>query len=492
MDFAELLKACELEVRSGRAQFVAETVSNLELAKIPREFRLKFANLCRRANLLSLGLKILGPIARSETETASPAEIAEYAVLLQRTGAVREALRLLQSTDSREVHEIHLFQAFCHFNLWEYAAAIAPLRKYLECPISPYARLVGQVNLAASWVAAQQWEQAIELLEENLELSRRLKAERLEGNSLELMAQVHVWQGQWDKAKARLEQAAGKFKGENTLDHLFVRKWQAICDALEGGSNAKLMVFRQEALRFGDWETVREVDYFGLKVDFAQERFRHLLFGTPFPEYRRRIQTEFPQNVGSFKYAFGRGGPRTAFLDLTNGESSLPVALSSGQKTHQLLAVLLRDFYRPVKFGDLFAQLYPDEFYNPFTSPGRVNQLILRGRRWIEEAGIPAEISSTNGTFSIRLKDPFLFYIGLQMPAPAEFDKNECLYRKALETFPDRRIFSAAAACRNLDLSSSSFKRFARWALSQGRLERFGAGAGTSYRLKTMHLGPNL
>ncbi len=48
-----------------------------------------------------------------------------------------------------------------------------------------------------------------------------------------------------------------------------------------------LLNHRQEAEQVGDWESVRDVDFWILKFAFEESRFKHLMFGTPHPAYRK-------------------------------------------------------------------------------------------------------------------------------------------------------------------------------------------------------------
>lgn len=487
MDIRSLLEVCEQELRSGQGQRVATRMAHFELSQIPRELKLNFANICRRAGLTTVGLKILGSVVRSETDQASDREKAEYAVLLQRQGATREALRLLQTVDKNSAPEALLYQAFCHFNLWEYAKALEPLHQYLQSSqLTPYQRLVGNVNLAAALLGADELAQAETHLLQCLFAAREVSAIRLEVNCLEMLAQIRTRKGDLAYARKALRDAELRIGPENTTDRFFVQKWTAVADAMESKSTVPLRSFQDEARRLGDWESVREADLFVLKIKFDERAFANLYFGTPFPAYRQKILRELGQPIPQGRLLVGEPEAEN-YLDLETGESTLPRSLNAGKKIHQVLTVLTRDLYRPMRTGELFSELYPEEYYNPQTSPGRVFQVLQRARKFLQQAGIPAHLRQRNGYYDIVLTDRFVFRGGFHTT-----DNKQVLWSKISSLFKSRQAFSSEAACKALDLSPSSFRRFAKWALDQGLLVRFGAGSGTSYRLNLSYLQPKM
>lgn len=56
MSFADVLANCESALREGHGQRVQKLIAGLNLRLMTRELRLPFANVCRRAQLIALGL----------------------------------------------------------------------------------------------------------------------------------------------------------------------------------------------------------------------------------------------------------------------------------------------------------------------------------------------------------------------------------------------------------------------------------------------------
>lgn len=466
-NWGELLQLCENDIRRGRADRIRQHLAGLNLREIPRKFRLPLANLCRRSSLLVLGLKILTPIVRGERD-ASAEEKAEYAVLLQRSGSVREALTLLGELRGRP--EILLFTAFCHFNLWDYAEAVPVLEAYLQTDLPEYSKLVGHVNLAAALIVVGRFDEADDLLTANLGTARDLSASRLEGNCHELRAQIAIERGSREEASMSLEKASVLLRSEQTLDRLFIEKWRAVL----AGTSEALLAFRSRAQEFGDSESVRETDLALVRSNFDHERFQHLYFGSPLAGYRRRILDRIGREPVESEYRYGIGG---RCFDLATGEGVGD--LNTGKKIHQVFAVLLRDFYKPLSVNALFAELFRHEHFDVNSSPSRVHQLLRRSRAWLREAEVDASIEEANGQYRLIAGPSVSFRINVDL---GDLEPRTPLLAKLRAVRSTETWFSARDACESLGLSATSGRRLLQWGLETGRLEKQGASTKTVYR----------
>jgi tetratricopeptide (TPR) repeat protein len=479
-DFAALIQACESDIRLGRSQDAARRLNSVNPYKVPRDWRLPVANLCRRTGQIASGLKLLLPIVYAEfnrkAEPPSARELAEYAVLLLRSGSVAEALRTLERVDVKQVPEAYLYRAFAHFARWDYPEAVPNLEKYLHFQLAPYAELVGRVNLAAALVATTRYQEALELLNVIIEKAKASGAVRLLGNSLELRAQIHIDWADYKSARANLNEAASLFSADPSVSQAFVTKWLAVIDGLETGSTERLMAFRSESLQRKDWESVRESDLFISKIAFDRQRFEHLYFGTSFPYYRKMIERYVGYKITSNEFLFG--DPLGLRMDLVSGrveglETEIP-----GKNMHRLIAGLLRDFYRPRSLGGIFDEVFPGEHFNIFHTPDRIHQLMRRTRIWLRENSIPIEIAEDHGTYRLVISGPFAFRIPLEVRAK---ESEELQFQRVREAFARKGRFSAREAREKLGLPKSSFNRLIHWAIAHGRIQISGASTSTIY-----------
>ena len=483
----QILNDCETDLRAGRAQKLEARLQSLNFSVLPREALLPLAHVARRGGLFMWGLKALNKVVRPG-EVNSGEEMAEYAVLLQKIGANEEAAEWLALINKERVPVAHLYQAFQHFHEWDGEAAIVSLEQYLQAPLQDYERAVARVNLAAAYLLSDKKDIAEELLKKDAEKNHEQGRSRLEGNCHEMLAQLALERGDYDTAYTELYLAGQLFAGEETPDARFVKKWRYITDALKVKNTEGLQHLRNEALGRHEWELVRDMDLFILKISFAQEKFQHLYYGTPFPGYRSRavrtLGIEAPSADSVYLWGYDKAIDQNRF-DLKTGRvwsvksRAESEVVEGGSKLHQLLLALSMDLYRPLRVAGLFAALFPEEKFDPFSSSDRVHRLVSRSRKALQEAGLQMKILHKDDAFLIKISSSFHMPLRLDR-RPVE--RQGVLLSRLGELFGSSS-FGSAEACQQLGVSASVFKRMAAWAISQKLLEKQGAGATTLYRI---------
>lgn len=181
-------------------------------------------------------------------------------------------------------------------------------------------------------------------------------------------------------------------------------KWHVL-EAFESKSLDPLKLVKAEAARNSDWANMRDIDQFSLRVSFDEELFNHLVFGTPFKALRRRILLDLDHAPKKDFYIWGK--ENSPCLNVLDGTIDGRVTQKPGGKCHHLIEVLLRDFYRPLKMGELFAEIFPDDHFDIFSSPNRLHQILFRTREWLNEENIPLEIVE-NCKISLQVQRRFL------------------------------------------------------------------------------------
>lgn len=376
-----------------------------------------------------------------------------------------------------EVNEVSLYQGFCFVSTWDYVRAAGRFETYLNSPADEYSKLVARVNLAASYLALERSCDAIALLDETISKAAALGADRLTGNCLEIRGQARLFRGEIADARADLDRAMSIFRENQIYDRLLVEKWYAWIEACEHNSVAPLMIFRRKAERHRHWETVREADFLALKIRTDQSRFDHLYFGTPMTSYRDRI---LRQLSGQAAPSYLWGDDSGMILDLATGRLNTSAELNSGKMIHRLISALVKDFYAPSNLGALFSELYPDAYFDAYTSPLRIRQLMSRARRWMRSHRIPLSIVHDSGFYRLIARAGFGIVITRDhSQVDAEATKWEDLKRQLRAG----QTFSSEDACQLTGLSRSSFHRLAKWALSRGKIKRSGKGRAVRYIL---------
>jgi tetratricopeptide (TPR) repeat protein len=473
VSYSDILRNCDLDLKAGKIESAVERISNLNLVSVPREFRVRFAVVSRRAGVWHLGLKLLSNVVRSKAGEATAAERVEYAALLSQNGSAREALEILNESEKEGLNETFLFRGFCHVRLWEHEKAFVDFEKFIATCPTPYLNIVARVNAAAVLVALDQYDRALEWINQNIEMARESKSSRLIGNCLELRAQVYLAKMDFDRCRDDLEEAAKMFS-PSSPDQLFVFKWSAVMAAVQSGSVQPLEELKQRAQSLQNWNTVREADLYMNKIRFDQFSFDHLYFGSPLKAYRRRILREVDGQPGQ---TYFWGGEQKHYLDLASGEMAGGGTINAGKNIHRTLGILCRDFYAPLNVGEIFALLHENEYFDIFTSPARIHSTIQRCRDWLERSGVPASIESVAGGYSLRIIGNFAIRISLETEKVDS--KNIFLSRlKALGP-----TFSVQIACRELGMPKSTFQRAIRPLVENGQVEMLNSGRSTKYKI---------
>jgi len=476
------LDSIEDLIRSGNGRQAQHQLKAMVGKKLSREALFRVAGLARRAGLPDLGIRWLNPIVRPAARTpkrATDAETAEYAACLIRIGATSEALDLLSRIDSKRQPEGLLFRAHGLFTEWRNSEAIQPLMAYLRVSgLDPYQRLVGKVNLASALLDAREIRQAEALLAELREETQKFQHLLLLANSFELSAQLEIIKKDWRRAERYLEKAARLIKDQGAIDELFILKWAAIVGLLKRrgkGELARLQEVRNEALTKGHWETLRDCDLFKASALQDEKLLLHVYFGTPFEAYRRRLYQEFgkPVTLPDHYVWSPSGGSGKVWEPF--GEHG---RLKPGQLLHRLLGALTRDFYRPQRMAALHAAIYPDEFFNPVSSPTRVHQAIRRLRSWLKRHRVALEVNEKDGSYWLASKQGCRIRLPRHSPTETLVDiRLQKLHKRWGEAF-----FSATEAQRLLKVSARSTSRLLLDAAQDGQLARFGASSATRYR----------
>lgn len=478
--YCELIASCDELMKFGKINEALSKLSELNAAKIPREYRQPLAKICRRGGKIDQGLRLLYPVIRHEgksSEAATESEICEYAVLLSRNGLIQEAIELLNSIESPKIPEVKLYLAYCYISLWDYEKAIPYLKSFLSLEIDNYSKVIAEVNLASAYLALDQIDEADALLQRTISNARQLTATRLVGNCLELRAQARLHRGRLSEVYNDLNEAHGIFSQSTSYDELLTRKWRAIATAIETKDTTVLLEFQKEALQREHWESVRDADLFMLKIDFQQKRLNHLFFGTPLESYRQRILRKIGREPSD---DFILGTPGNLELDLLSGQVTGAENLKPGQKIHQVIALLISDLYAPKSLGGLFSELYPDEHFDVNSSAFRIHQILRRTRRWLEENEIPASIEQHDGKYRFVIQGNF----SIRTPRIKPQIQTQWVKWQELKLhFPGGVQFTAQEACSKLNMSRSGFHRLVEWAMKYGELRRNGHGKMTVHEV---------
>ena len=327
---------------------------------------------------------------------------------------------------------------------------------------------------------------------------------RLRANLLEIQAQAFLNTRQFDRARESLENAAQVLRGTGAEDALFVAKWSRVVNFYAEPESEEcfraLLDIRRQAVELKHWETLRDLDQHLASVRQDMELYHRLYFGTPFPCYRQglvRRLSRLPEPPDAYLWLPGNlteRAPRVRkVLDLATLEmEGQPMELKSGQLLHRLLTVLASDFYRPRQTAALAAQLFPDEYFHPHTTPNRIYQLVKRVREWARNSRLALTVEELDGSY--RIMPHGEGGLALKIPRPEEPsaadmpvghgvpDFKLSARLKPLEAWIGAAPFFARDAAQHLKISVSTVTRLLRMGIKEGRVEKLGAGPQLHYQ----------
>ena len=483
--FQQLLNDGEEAIRSGQGHAFRQQLESLNTAQIPDSFRLPLANLSRRAGLVTLALRILSPrmplSGLESSASTSASEMAEYALLLQRIGSLSEALRLLENIDASKEPKALLYRAFCLFKTWEHKTSLPFLKQYVDNTEDPYQKVVGQLNLAAAHCIAGDYETSLHVTEEILQHTHSNEKWRLYANALELKAQNLIHVNKPVEAEENIERASKILESHKTFDALFVKKWAAYLESLKSGSVEPMKKFKERALKEEAFESAREADLYSLLIHQDLNVYDHVYFGTPFEAYKARIES-LTQTV-SPSVAYFLGKPGTPLFDVEAGTLQGDVVLPLGKKVHQVLELLTRDLYRPLKLGDMFSNLYEGEHFDINSSPERIYQLVKRTRQFLKDSALPLEVQETHGFYQLQVTGPLTIKINRTRQSVEGLNP----YLQQLKSLyqPSGNTFKTADVRECLNLKLSKAREVLELGLSSGEIIKMGSSSATKYQFVT-------
>ena len=470
--------------RSGERKKVIKRLKSINTKRIPRDLKLRVANLARRNHLLLLALRILNPIVRSELVLEKPVtseEQAEYAVALLNYGALSEAQALLDGLDSEETPEILLYRAFCLFGQWKYKESIQPLELYIDRmrDVDDYQKLVGQVNLCAALIFDGQFGNALGILDEVIDSTKNSGHKLLEGNCWELRAQAQFGLQKFKKAAEDIEIANQRLGRSEDLNNFYVEKWKTIF-SVHGMKSPKrgldrLVELKQSAEENYHWETLRECDFYISVFSKNKNLFEQVYFGTPYESYRKMMVEKWvAAKPKSESFIWNKG--QSQVLQIHKGKINEELVFRDGELISRLLSFLFSDFYVPKRVASIFSFLHPEEYFDPNTSPTRVYQLVKRLKQHLKKHKINIEVHSRSGAYHCSLPLNLSIDFSGQVNQSIEMAYLEKLQLNNIVEFKSKDLQSLFSCSR------ATVTRFLRWGTSQGFFQKCGSGPSQFYK----------
>lgn len=409
-EIQEKIKALNEQTKLGHRIEVLSELKKINKNQADLETLVECADLALRNNDFNLSLKFLYSQMRENTDEFIYNEklLTTYATALIGVGANTEAKIILQKI--KNTPSSLLSHAFLLFSEWDYTTSVPLILKYMKQQTDPYKKIVGQINLVAAYIGSGEMDKGEqELRRMRKELIAFPEAKILLGNSWEIQSQLDIYKGNYQQALKSLQTSAN-ILGDNLNRYLlYVNKWQAVAN-LSMTPNAPAAIenlhkIKQQAFQIRNWETVRDCDFHLARLTNNESLLYRILCGTPYRGYRSRIDKLYNLNIKSdksFIYCPMAQDIESKTIDLDLQE--LPTSIRNKSTAKSLLKILTSDIYKPPRVGVVFHALYPTEYFNPFTSPSRVRNSILRFNNQMQDTNKDFQIKIIKGDVQLISK----------------------------------------------------------------------------------------
>lgn len=397
VDFLKLKQDLTLQIANYQLSAVASTIRNLSFKDIPSDLVGEFARLARQAHLYKEALEILHDHIHGARKPSAPL-LLEYASSLRRLGMINQCLQLLKRFEHPEKY---LHEAYCHIHRWDYQKASVCLTHFLnQKSASERETLVAQLNLISCQIFTKEYDKATQLISAISPLCET-KYFQFFLNLLEMKGQIHIHKQETALALEVLNKAASLSSQENGHTSLFIEKWKLVAEIQGGEFNPDSISTLKKKIRSqGHWESLRDLDYHLAVATKNQNLTNVVFFGSPHTDFKKRISESTPLSQ-SYLFMPHKNEKVTAILDPF--DTQMPLA-AFGLIQHRLLLILISDIYRPQTVYSLFDALFPEDIYDPASSPKRVYALIQKLQKSLKEICWPFELQATTKGYRFRAK----------------------------------------------------------------------------------------
>ncbi len=497
------LEAIRDHIRAGAFSKAKALIRRALGARLTRVERLRLAYYCNEVLLPHLAINLLHRYIRPQRtrSDASVEETAEYGLALVRFGSHQEAIDLLASLDLSALPRAANVLALAYLRQWNYEPVIAVMKKTLRHPRLPeFDRLLVKEHLASALLHGREdFATSERLLRQIIAETSATHFRKARIDAMYMLMQNQLLQSQWLPALALLDQMDALMdESGDELIPLIHQKWRTVI-ALQRRENVKAQLRKLDELKIhfgnlGNWREQRSCDYYTALALKDRELAIRVYFGTPFPGCRTKLLRGLGMTARDLPAHYDLTIPSRAtsreaplLIEVRNGGSPHSRRqLKAGQLLQRLLQILVSDFYAPPDSVQLFAKLYPDEYFNPASSTFRVSQAIKRLRAWLKANHLPLAIEVRQGVFWLASDRHVVLRItrDLLEPASRETLRIANFQARVARQFGVRK-FSAQELQDFLEVSRSLAVAWLREGCQNRTLVRWGAGPSTSYSVKT-------
>lgn len=475
---------------SGKIKEAQRKLSNIKKNhKLPRNRALNFSSLCNRVGKYKEAHLCLYPYIHPEDgKIIKPtgSELLEFSTALIFLGGVSEALFLLnilaEENDKYEGNydksKFHLISGFGHLGNWDFKKAKISFQNFLQQQnLGPYKEVIGRINLANCLLFNDEYMDAYNLLGEAANIARENDYTLLLSNIYEISMQACIDLEMWDES-LKFAQLGKNIFGKNISPFIEknINRWENITHYYKSGEKKYIARLKKDMAWFKEQDhpnIVRSLNYYIGLFTKNEKTLKYIYFGSPYEQFKKKIIQNFPNFDTTQDNFFTPDNLKTTkntpLVKLQ--ELEMPPLLQ------RFFALLCSDFFESFSLFKIQQNIFPDEFYNPLTTPkkiyalkGRLNQLFL-------EQELPLEVIVKRGNFKLHFAGP------LRILVPSELNsvyKPKSEIDQAKEKLPEQ--FKTGQLIEVLGLSKRACLYLIKDWLEDGLLIKEGSGRSVLYR----------
>ncbi len=493
------LSEIETLVREGKTSEAIKEIQAVKRSTVTRQEVALFANINRRLGKTHTAIKALRPFVRASSKNPQQASISEkleYSMALIKLGAVSEGLRILDKISSDEAPLKLLYSAFGLISHWDYEQAAEVLEAYCAHPqADSYQLQTAKANLLSCYAFASNQKQSEPLVEELLSSTRASQSILLKRHILLQATQIHIFNGQWELARKRLDEVKASLDSDDKgLDLLLLLKWNLVLDLFINGGTPELKErfysFRARAADYSNSEMSRDLDFYEALFFKDEKLMIHLYFGTRYSSYKEKIKTNFkaqhnrelqiPEEY-EWNLTDDSSAANAGWLRIQDGRNSYSEDfLKKNQMNQKLLSLLSGDFYKKPNLYQIHDELFDEDFFNPNSTPKKIRQAVYRLNQWLHSSKIPVEVNSKAQFFSLNAQQPIRIIIS----SSGGSDPTLKSFCKTLKNYFSDKEFTSKEAAIKLDIPRRTISHTLKQCIGENLITQTAFGPSSKFKVK--------
>lgn len=293
------------------------------------------------------------------------------------------------------------------------------------------------------------------------------------GNLYEINAQLNFNLENYMQVEFDLEKSSQLLQQADPGHLLMIQKWKILTQLKTTTKNSQLIkdlqTLKSKAVHFKEWELIRDCDLHLATCNKNHDLLLQVYWGTLYKQFKKRIINLGLNEKSIHAFYYWKFGQSNYNLDL---QSLAPTALLKS-----VFYYLTRDFYRPIRAIELFSLVYQNEYYNPVTSPKKLQTLIKRSRQWLLANKIPLEIKNYRNEYKLVATQPLCLKVHSAIN-PANIQKKH----RSLDQFK-KILFTTKDYAKVFQVSQRTAQREIQNHLQHQRMKSIGFSVAKKYKI---------